>query len=70
MSEHTTELPKPQNEYIAGAFFGLVTLDLFMLLTHCLFEGTVEGYNLTTLMITLPVLAVIYFERLHAKKDH
>ncbi len=70
MSNQSTDLPKAQNEYIAGAFFGLVTLDLFMFLTHCLINGTTTGYSLSTLVITLPILAVIYFQRLHAQQDH
>ena len=70
MSEQTANLPNSQNEYVAGAFFGLVTLDIFMFLTHCLFNGTATGYNLSTIVITLPILLVIYFQRLHAKQDH
>ena len=60
MSEQVV-IHKEQNEYITGAFFGLVTLDLFMFLTHCLIEGTTTGYSLSTLVITLPILLVIYF---------
>jgi len=70
MSEQTAELPISQNEYIAGAFFGLVTLDLFMFLTHCLLNGTTTGYDLSTIVITLPILLVIYFQRLHSHQDH
>jgi len=70
MSEQTADLPISQNEYIAGAFFGLVTLDLFMFLTHCLLNGTTTGYNLSTIVITLPILMVIYFQRLHSHQDH
>ena len=70
MSEQTAALPGIQNEYIAGAFFGLVTLDIFMLLSHCLLNGTAAGYDLSTIVITLPILLVIYFERLHSHKDH
>ena len=70
MSEQAAKLPISQNEYIAGAFFGLVTLDLFMFLTHCLLKGTTVGYDLSTIVITLPILLVIYFQRLHAHQDH
>jgi hypothetical protein len=70
MSEQTANLPTSQNEYIAGAFFGLVTLDIFMFLTHCLLNGTTAGYSLSTIVITLPILLVIYFQRLHTHQDH
>mgnify|MGYP000008056737 FL=1 len=70
MSEQTVEVPTSQNEYVAGAFFGLVTLDLFMFLSHCLLKGTTTGYDLSTIVITLPILMVIYFQRLHTHQDH
>mgnify|MGYP000370755967 FL=1 len=68
MSEQAS--PLIQSEYIAGAFFGLVTLDLFMFFTHCLLSGSTSDYNLSTIVITLPILMVIYFQRLHSKQDH
>lgn len=70
MSEQSVDLPISQNEYIAGAFFGLVTLDIFMFLSHCLLNGTATGYSLSTIVITLPILLVIYFQRLHSNQDH
>lgn len=70
MNEQSVNLPNSQNEYIAGAFFGLVTLDLFMFLSHCLLKGTATGYDLSTIVITLPILMVIYFQRLHSNQDH
>ncbi|MFT5718717.1 MAG: glucose uptake protein GlcU [Oleiphilaceae bacterium] len=70
MSEQAADLPTSQNEYIAGAFFGLVTLDIFMFLSHCFLKGTATGYDLSTIVVTLPILLVIYFERLHSHKDH
>lgn len=70
MSEQTAKLPVSQNEYIAGAFFGLVTLDLFMFFTHSLLKGTTTGYDLSSIVITLPILMVIYFQRLHSHQDH
>ena len=70
MNEPSTFLQMGKNEYIAGAFFGLVTLDLFMFLSHCIVNGTTEGYSLSTIVITLPILLVIYFQRLHSQNDH
>ena len=70
MNEQTVAEPKILNEYLAGAFFGLVTLDLFMFLTHCLFSGSTSGYNLSTIVVTLPILMVIYFQRLHSQQEH
>jgi glucose uptake protein GlcU len=70
MSEQVAKSSITQNEYITGAFFGLVTLDIFMFLTHCLLKGTATGYSLSTIVITLPILMVIYFQRLHSHQDH
>jgi len=56
-------------EYISGAFFGLVSLDLFMFLIHCLTERSAEGYSLSTLAVTVPLLLVWSFQRLYSQQE-
>lgn len=58
------------SEYFSGALFGLITLDLFMLLMHGLVEQSIEGYGLGTLGITVPIMLVWVFEKLYSNQDH
>ncbi len=60
---------KENGEYITGGLFGLVVLDIFMFLVHCLIERTTEGYNLTTLIITVGFLMVALFEKLYSEQE-
>jgi len=60
---------RENSEYVTGAFFGLVVLDLFMFLVHCLIEQTTEGYNLMTLVISSGLLLVAYVEKLYAEQE-
>jgi len=69
MSEPHTAWYDGAEEYISGAFFGLVTLDIFMFLIHCLTERTADGYSLSTLAITVPLLLVWCFQRLYVKEQ-
>ena len=57
-------------DYISGALFGLITLDLFMLLIHGLIERSISGYSLGTLGITVPLMLVWVFERLYSREAH
>ena len=59
---------KSQPEYFTGALFGLVTLDLFMLLIHCITEKTASGYGLGSLAITIPIVLVYFFQHLYAQQ--
>ena len=70
-STHTENTPwyKSQPEYLTGALFGLVTLDIFMLLIHCITEKTLTGYSLGTLAITIPITLVYFFQHLYAKQE-
>jgi hypothetical protein len=71
MSEPQTTWRDEYGDYISGAFFGLVTLDIFMLLIHCMTEQTIEGYSLSTLAISFPLVLAWSFERLYAQhSDH
>jgi hypothetical protein len=67
MTETTQPWYKKQQEYFTGALFGLVTLDLFMLLIHCMLEHSLTGYNLGTLAITLPITLVWYSQHLYSQ---
>lgn len=58
------------SDYISGALFGLITLDLFMLLIHGISKQSVAGYSMGTLAITIPIMLVWCFERLYAKQEH
>ncbi len=69
MGEGLAAWYKDNGEYVLGAFFGLVMLDLFMFLMHCLIERTTEGYGLTTLIITTGFLMVAYFEKLYSEQE-
>lgn len=69
MNIETTPWYKSQPEYLAGALFGLVTLDMFMLLIHCITEKTISGYGLGTLAITIPIALVYFFEHLYSQKE-
>lgn len=70
MTTDSTPWYKSQPEYIAGALFGLITLDLFMFLIHAITEKTISGYGLGTLAITLPIVLVWYFEHIYAQQDN
>ncbi len=71
MNTETTPWYKSQPEYLTGALFGLVTLDVFMLLIHSIIEKTITGYSLGTLAITIPVALVYFFQHLYAQqKQH
>jgi len=60
---------KEQGEYVLGALFGLVTLDIFMFLIHCITQRTTEGYNLTTLVISGAFFAIAYFEYAYSHQE-
>ncbi|MDX1451308.1 MAG: hypothetical protein R3183_02040 [Oleiphilaceae bacterium] len=69
MGEGLAAWYKNNGEYILGGLFGLVVLDLFMFLVHCLVERTTEGYGLTTLIISIGFLMVAYFEKLYSEQE-
>lgn len=69
MSDNTTPWYKAQSEYFTGALFGLITLDLFMLLIHCITEQSLSGYGLGTLAITIPISLVWYFQHLYTEQE-
>jgi hypothetical protein len=69
MTDNTQPWYKNQSEYFTGALFGLITLDLFMLLIHCMLEQSFSGYNLGTLAVTLPVALVWYSQHLYAQHE-
>lgn len=69
MNDNTTPWYKAQSEYFTGALFGLITLDLFMLLIHCITEQRLSGYGLGTLAITIPVSLVWYFQHLYTQQE-
>ena len=69
MNTATAPWYKSQPEYLVGALFGLVTLDLFMLLIHCITEKTISGYGLGTLAITIPIALVYYFQHLYSEDE-
>ncbi len=69
MTDNTAPWFKTQTEYFTGALFGLVTLDLFMLLIHCITEKSLSGYNIGTLAITIPIALVWYFQHLYKQHE-
>lgn len=69
MSQQLAAWYQDQGEYVTGALFGLVSLDLFMFLVHCILERTTDGYNLTTLVITSSFFAVALIERLYSQQE-
>ncbi|KZY31790.1 MULTISPECIES: hypothetical protein [unclassified Oleiphilus] len=58
------------SDYISGALFGLITLDIFMLLIHGITERSLSDYSMGTLAITIPIMLVWSFERLYSKQEH
>lgn len=69
MNTNTASWYKAQPEYFSGALFGLITLDLFMLLIHCITEKTISGYGLGTLAITIPIALVYIFQNMYTEED-
>jgi hypothetical protein len=69
MGEQLAAWFKDQGEYVTGALFGLITLDIFMFLVHIVSEGTTEGYGLTTLLITLGLGIVVGAEKLYMQQE-
>ena len=69
MGEQFAEWYKEQGEYITGAIFALIVLDIFMFLMHCITEGTTDGYGLSTLLITLCLGVVAGAEKLYAEQE-
>ena len=69
MNPNTVSWYKTQPEYLSGALFGLVTLDLFMLLIHLITEKTISGYGLGTLAITIPIALVYLFQHMYTEED-
>ncbi len=57
-------------DYISGALFGLITLDVFMLLIHGMVERSVSDYGFGTLSITVPIMLVWVFERMYTREAH
>lgn len=70
MSHTSQSWFQTNSEYFSGALFGLITLDLFMLLMHGLVERSIESYSLGTLGITVPIMLVWAFEKLYKNQDH
>jgi len=66
---HDTPWYKSYEDYISGAFFGLVSLDIFMFLVHCLTTRSPNDYSLATLAVSIPLLLVWSFERLYTAKE-
>lgn len=69
MGEQLAIWYREQGEYVTGALFGLVTLDIFMFLVHCVTEQTTEGYGLTTLVITLSLYFLASIEKLYGQQE-
>lgn len=69
MNTETAPWYKTQPEYFTGALFGLITLDIFMLLIHCITQKTIMGYGLGTLAITIPIALVYLFQHLYAQQE-
>jgi len=69
MSQQLAAWYKDKGEYVTGALFGLVSLDLFMFFVHCIIEGTTEGYGLTTFVISSGFLSVAAIERMYTQQD-
>jgi len=69
MGEQMAAWYKDNGEYITGGLFGLVALDVFMFLIHCLIERTTDGYNLMTLVITAGLLIVALCEKLYTEQE-
>lgn len=69
MSEQLASWYKEQGEYVTGALFGLITLDLFMFLVHCITERSVSGYNTATLLILGGLFMVAAVERLYSQQE-
>lgn len=70
MNTITTPWYKNNSEYFSGALFGLITLDLFMLLIHGITERSISDYSMGTLAITLPIMLVWYFQKLYSDQEH
>lgn len=68
MSEQLAVWYKGQGEYVTGALFALITLDLFMFLMYCITEQTTQGYGLGTLLVTLALGALAWIERLYSQQ--
>lgn len=69
MGEQLANWFNTQGEYVTGALFGLLTLDVFMFLVHCITERTTEGYGLTSLIIVLGLYMVASVERLYSQQE-
>jgi len=60
---------KDQGEYITGALFALLTLDLFMFLIHCITERSIEGYGVGTIFILVAISLVAWIERIYSQQE-
>ena len=69
MNTNTTPWYKSQPEYLTGALFGIITLDMFMFLIHCIKEKTLAGYGLGSLAITVPIALVCYFQHIYSNQE-
>jgi len=69
MSNQIAQWYRDQGEYVTGGLFGLLALDIFMFLVHCITEGTTEGYSLATLIILIGLYIVAGAERLYAQQE-
>ena len=69
MGEQFATWYKEQGEYVTGALFGLITLDLFMFLMYCITERTSEGYGLGTLLITACIGFLAWAEKLYSEQE-
>tara|TARA_R110001592_G_scaffold175466_2_gene414645 strand:- start:8057 stop:8272 length:216 start_codon:yes stop_codon:yes gene_type:complete len=69
MTIETAPWYKTQTEYLTGALFGLITLDVFMLLIYSITEKSISGYGLGGLAITIPIALIWYFQHLYAKQN-
>lgn len=65
MGEQFAKWYNEQGEYLTGALFGLITLDIFMFLLHCITQGTTDGYGLTGMLILISIGAVAATEKLY-----
>jgi len=70
MSEQIAVWYKAQGEYITGALFALVALDIYMFLMYCITEKTAEGYGLGTLLVTTVLAGLAWIEKLYSQQDN
>lgn len=69
MGEQFANWYRDQGEYITGALFGLIALDIFMFLAYVVTEKTTDGYGLTTLLIVTGIGLVAWVEKLYSEQD-